>query len=99
MATQPLEINTSATEVITHANAELRGRKYLFTYKRTNGGAPSAIEMAIHVSNIAGDYDQVGVGQMASGRLTFNIREDIGAAAYTEIVADALSIINQIKQS
>lgn len=99
MATQPLEINTTATEVITHANAELRGRKYLFTYKRTNGAAPSAVEMAVHLLTSAGDYEQIGIGQLANGRLIFNIKEDVGAAAYAEIVTDALSVINQIKQS
>lgn len=99
MATQTLEINTTATEVITHANAELRGRKYLFTYKCTNGAAPSSVEMAVHLPTAAGDYEQVGVGQLANGRLIFNIKEDIGAAAYAEIVADALNVISQIKLS
>lgn len=100
MTTQrtPLMITPTATEVITHAGAEMHGRKYLFTYKRTNGAAPSAVEMAVHIPTVSGDYEQIGMGQLASGRLIFNLREDIGAAAYAEITADALAIIEQIKQ-
>ncbi len=48
MTQQELQITTTATETITHANAERHGRKYIFTYKRTNGGSPSGIDLAVN---------------------------------------------------
>lgn len=96
--TTPIEITQTAVETITHANAELHGRKYLFTYKQINSAVPTTVDLAVHISTADGNYDCVGNGQLANGRLIFNIKEDIGSAAYAEITADALAVIDKIKQ-
>ncbi len=97
MTQQELQITTTATETITHANAERHGRKYIFTYKRTNGGSPSGIDLAVHAPTPDGNFEQLGVGQLANGRLLLNLKEEIGATIYCEITADILAIIEQIK--
>lgn len=99
MTQQALEITTTATETITHANTERHGRKYVFVYKRTNGGSPSGIDLTVHVPTPDGNYEQLGGGQLANGRLLLNLKEDVGTAAYCEITADILAIIEQIRQA
>ena len=97
MTQQELQITTTATETITHANAERHGRKYIFTYKQTHGAAPASVDLAVHAPTPDGNYEQLGVGQLANGRLLLNLKEDIGATIYCEITADILAIIEQIK--
>lgn len=99
MTQQALPITTTATETITHANAERHGRKYVFTYKRTNNAAPASVDLVVHAPTPDGNYEQLGVGQLANGRLLLNLKEDVGTAAYCEITADILAIIEQIRQA